>query len=92
MVEVKAVEELKVAATSRPSAVAGAIAGCMRSNKDVVIMAVGAGAVNQTVKSIAIANSYLAANGIRLAAIPGFSTFEAEDGPKTAIKFDLRRI
>ena len=55
---------IKVAATSRSSAVAGAIAGIMRTHKFAEVQAIGAGAVNQAVKALAIAKGYLERDGI----------------------------
>src|SRR5436190_2966624 len=65
-----AIEILKVSATSKPVAVAGAIAGGVRSQTRVEAQAIGAGAINQAVKSIAISRAYEAAGGIDLVRTP----------------------
>src|SRR5205823_13507532 len=65
-----AIEILKVSATSKPVAVAGAIAGVVRSQTRVEVQAIGAGAINQAVKAIAISRGYVAAGGIDLMCIP----------------------
>jgi stage V sporulation protein S len=65
-------EVLKVSATSQPKAVAGAIAAILRGGKNVEVQVIGAGAVNQAVKSIAVARGYVAPNGIDLITIPAF--------------------
>lgn len=65
-------EVLKVSSRSVPNSVAGAIAGAVRDNGSVEIQAVGAGATNQAVKSVAIARGYLAPSGIDLICIPAF--------------------
>jgi stage V sporulation protein S len=80
-------EVLKVAADSKPKAVAGALAAVVRERGSVELQAVGAGAVNQTVKAIAIARGFVAPNGIDLVAIPAFTKIEIEGEERTAIKF-----
>jgi stage V sporulation protein S len=78
---------IKVSATSRTSAVAGAIAGVVRENKRAEVQAIGAGAVNQAVKALILATGYLKNDGIIVAAIPEFVDVEIEDKVRTAIKF-----
>lgn len=80
-------EVLKVSAKSQPKSVAGALSAVLRDNGVVEIQAVGAGAVNQAVKAIAIARGFVAPNGIDLIAIPAFSEIEIEGEARTAIKF-----
>jgi len=63
-------EELKVSSKSDPKAVAGALAAVVREEKKVELQAVGAGAVNQTIKAIAISRGYVAPNGMDLIMIP----------------------
>lgn len=77
---------IKVSAKSRSTAVAGAIAGVIRESREAVVQAVGAGAVNQAVKAIAIARSYLQQDGLDLAVVPTF--VEVEIGPevRTAVR------
>lgn len=84
-------ETLKVSANSQPKSVAGAIAAILRSNQDVEIQTIGAGAVNQAVKSVAIARGYVAPNGIDLVCVPAFSQSEIEGEIKTGIKFEILR-
>ena len=66
-------EILKVSSHSSPNSVAGAIAGVIREQKAVEVQAVGAGAANQAIKSIAIARGYLAPIGVDLVCIPAFA-------------------
>ena len=80
-------EVLKVSATSNPKSVAGALAAVFRQNSKVEIQAVGAGAVNQAVKAIAIARGYVAPNGIDLVMIPAFAEITIEGEERTAIRF-----
>jgi len=82
-------EVLKVSANSQPKSVAGAIAAVLREKGAVEVQAVGAGAVNQSVKSIAIARGYVAHNGIDLICIPAFAKIEIDGEERTAIKFQL---
>lgn len=80
-------ELLKVAAQSNPKSVAGALAAIVRQKGRIEIQAVGAGAVNQTVKAIAIARGFVAPNGIDLIAIPSFNEIEIDGVGRTAIRF-----
>lgn len=80
-------EELKVSSQSDPKAVAGALAAVLREEKEVEVQAVGAGAVNQTIKAIAISRGYVAPNGMDLIMIPAFTEIEIDGEERTAIKF-----
>jgi stage V sporulation protein S len=80
-------EVLKVSATSKPKAVAGALAAVLRERGSVEMQAVGAGAVNQAVKAMAIARGFVAPNGMDLVMIPAFTKVEIEGEERTAIKF-----
>jgi len=82
-------EVLKVGASSQPKTVAGAMAAVLREQGAVEVQAVGAGAVNQTVKAIAVARGYVAPNGIDLICIPSFAKIEIDHVERTAIKFLL---
>lgn len=86
-----AVEVLKVSSGSQPKLVAGAIAAVLRSGNHVEIQVIGAGAVNQAVKSIAIARGYVAPNGIDLIVIPAFEQIEVNNEVKTAIKLIVEK-
>ncbi len=79
-------EVLKVSAHSRSTAVAGAIAGVVREHGRAEVQAIGAGAVNQATKAVAIARSYLALDGIDLICIPAFADVIIADEERTAIK------
>ena len=80
-------EELRVSSNSDPKAVAGALAAVLRDEKKVELQAVGAGAVNQTIKAIAISRGYVAPNGMDLIMIPAFAEIEIDGEERTAIKF-----
>ena len=78
---------IKVSARSRTSAVAGAIAGVFREHGRAEVQAIGAGAVNQSVKALVLAISYLKErDGIDVACVPEFVDVEIEDKVRTAIK------
>ncbi|MBQ4650470.1 MAG: stage V sporulation protein S [Firmicutes bacterium] len=79
-------EILKVSAKSNPNSVAGALAGVMREKGGAEIQAIGAGALNQAVKSIAIARGFVAPGGIDLVCVPAFTDIEIEGEERTAIK------
>ena len=80
-------EILKVSASSNPKSVAGALAAVVREKSKAEIQAVGAGAVNQSIKAIAIARGYVAPNGINLVCIPAFSEIVIDGEERTAIRF-----
>ena len=80
-------EILKVSARSVPNSVAGAIAAVVRQSGSVEVQALGAGAANQAVKSIAIARGFLAPAGIDLICIPAFGQVMINDDERTAIRF-----
>ncbi len=79
-------EILKVSSKSAPNSVAGAIAGVIREHNSVEIQAVGASAVNQAIKAIAIARGYLAPPGVELICIPAFVNVTIDGEDRTAVK------
>lgn len=78
---------LKVSSKSSPASVAGAIAGMVKDGVGVEIQAVGAGAVNQAVKAIAISRGFLSPIGIEIACIPSFADIVIDGEYRTAIRF-----
>ena len=80
-------EMIKVSANSRTSAVAGAIAGVVREHKRAEVQAIGAGAVNQTVKALVLAIGYLKNDNIVVVCVPEFVDVTIDDKVRTAIKF-----
>jgi len=78
---------IKVSANSRTSAVAGAIAGVVREHKRAEVQAIGAGAVNQTVKALVLATGYLKNDDIHVVCMPEFADVTIDDKVRTAIKF-----
>jgi stage V sporulation protein S len=81
-----AMDLIKVSATSRTSAVAGAIAGIVREHHRAEVQAIGAGAVNQAVKALVLATTYLKNDGIFVTCVPEFADVTIEDKVRTAIK------
>ena len=79
-------EILKVSSKSNASSVAGALANVFRDKGIVEIQAVGAGAINQAIKAIAIARGLVAPNGKNLVCIPAFSDISIDGEERTAIK------
>ncbi|MGO0122752.1 stage V sporulation protein S [Desulfothermobacter acidiphilus] len=79
-------EILKVSAKSNPNSVAGALAGVLREKGAAEIQAIGAGAVNQAVKAIAIARGFVAPGGMDLVCIPAFADVVIDGEERTAVK------
>ena len=84
-------ETLKVSKDSSPKSVAGAIAAIVRNGESAEIDAIGASAVNQAIKSIAVARGYVAPNGIELVTLPSFTQLQVDGSEKTAIKFVVEK-
>lgn len=82
---------LKVSSKSSPASVAGAIAGMIKDGSTVEIQAVGAGAVNQAVKAIAISRGFLSPIGIEIACVPAFADIVIDGEYRTAIRFSVER-
>jgi len=80
-------ELIKISARSVPKSAAGAIAAVVRVKKTVEIQAVGAGAINQAVKAIAIARVYTAEDGLDLSCKPAFIEIQIDGNEKTAMQF-----
>jgi stage V sporulation protein S len=79
-------EVLKVSAKSNPNSVAGALAGVLRERGCAEMQAIGAGALNQAVKAVAIARGFVAPSGVDLICIPAFTDIIIDGEERTAIK------
>ena len=79
-------EVLKVSAKSNPNSVAGALAGAIKEQSSAEMQAVGAGALNQAVKAVAIARGFVAPTGIDLICMPAFNEIMINGEERTAIK------
>ncbi len=84
------VDMIKVSAKSRSTAVAGAIAGVIRESQHVEVQAIGAGAVNQAVKAIAIARSYLERDALDIVTVPTFAEVDINGQERTAVRFIIQ--
>jgi len=82
-------EILKVSSNSNPNKVAGAIAGSLSKAEKVEIQAIGAGAVNQAVKALAVARRFLEESGKDLYVVPGFIEIKIGEDVRTGISFKV---
>ncbi len=83
------VDIIRVAAQSRSTAVAGAIAGVIREHGRAEVQAIGAGAVNQAVKAAAIARGFLQLDGLDVVCIPAFTSVQIGGQERTAIRLTV---
>ncbi|GAA0672963.1 MULTISPECIES: stage V sporulation protein S [Clostridium] len=79
-------EVLKVSTKSNPNSVAGALAAILKEKNIVEIQAIGAGAINQAVKAVAIARGFVAPAGKDIVCVPAFTDIEIDGEERTAIK------
>ena len=79
-------ETLKVSSKSNPNSVAGALANVLKDSNSVEIQAVGAGALNQAIKSIIICRGFVAPSGKNLVCTPAFTDITIDGDERTAIK------
>ena len=86
--------KMKVSSSSKPNSVAGAIVGILNDSPEEVveITAVGAGAVNQVVKAVAIGRGFLTSSGYDIVMQPAFADVEINGTEKTAINFSVKKI
>lgn len=82
-------ELIRVASTSPTTAVAGAIAGVIRGTGSAAVQAIGASAVHQAVKSVAIARVYLQEDGIDITCVPMFVDVEVGGNERTAVRIEV---
>jgi stage V sporulation protein S len=80
---------LKVKSASSAASLAAAIANNVYANKDITLRAIGAAAVNQSMKAVAIAQSYVGPRGYVLSCRPGFATVTMDDGEISALIFKI---
>lgn len=78
---------LKISAKSSPNSIAGAIAGLVKENGKAEMQAIGAGAINQAVKAVAIARGFVAPSGMELVCAPAFTDVTIDNEDKTGIRF-----
>ncbi|MGB9301305.1 MAG: stage V sporulation protein S [Anaerolineae bacterium] len=80
-------EVIRVATRSKPTAMAGAIAASVRQTNEASVQAIGPMAVNQAMKAIAVARSYLAVEGLTIVCVPSFIEVPVDGGKRTAMRF-----
>jgi stage V sporulation protein S len=83
------VDVIRVATQSKPTAVAGAIAASVRQTNEASVQAIGPMAVNQAMKAIAVACSYLAGDGVKVVCLPSFIEVPVDGGKRTAMRFKV---
>lgn len=83
-------ELLKISSKSNPNSIAGALAGIIKEKRKAEMQAIGAGALNQAIKGVAIARGFLAPCGIELVCIPSFTAVEVEGDERTGIKLIIK--
>jgi stage V sporulation protein S len=83
---------VKVSSRSSPNAVAGALAGLVRASGEVEVQVVGAGALNQAVKAIAIARMFVDGSGLDLTCSPTFTTVDIDGETRTAIRLSVKGV
>lgn len=81
---------LKISSKSNPNSVAGAIVGIIKESKKVEMQAIGAGAINQAVKAVAIARGFVAPLGVDLVCVPAFTKVIVDGEERTGIKFIIK--
>lgn len=84
-------EVLKVSSKSNPNSVAGAIASLIKETSIVEIQIIGAGALNQAIKAVAIARGFVAPSGVDLVCVPTFAEVEVEGENRTGIKILVKK-
>ena len=78
-------EVLKISSKSNPNSVAGAIAGLVKETTKAEMQAIGAGALNQAIKAVAIARGFVAPSGVDLVCIPAFAEVQVEGEERTGM-------
>lgn len=83
---------LKASSNSNPNSLAGAIVASLRESNYVEVQSIGAGAVNQTMKAVAIGRGFLAPSGSDLVCFPAFEDITINDEKRTAMKVVVKKI
>lgn len=83
---------LKISTNSNPNSVAGAIAALIKEKETIEMQAIGAGAINQAIKAIAIARGFVSPMGINLICIPSFASITIDGEEKTGIRLLVKEV
>ena len=89
--DARPMDMIKVSANSRSTAVAGAIAGIVRDKGHAEVQAIGASAVNQAIKAIAIAHGYLQLDNIDIICVPSFTEVDIDGQERTAVRISIEK-
>ena len=89
--DMRPMEVIKVSATSRSTSVAGAVAGVIRDQGHAEVQAIGASAVNQAIKAIAIAHGYLVLDNIDIVCVPSFTEVIIDGQERTAVRISVEK-
>ena len=76
----------RVSSQSNPNSTAGAIANVVRESGTAELQVIGAGALNQAMKAVAIARTFLMDSAVDLVCVPTFAEVEIDGEPRTAIR------
>lgn len=85
-------EILKVSSKSNPNLVAGALVNILKNDEVAQVHSIGAGALNQSIKAVAIARGYLTPSGQDLVCVPSFLEVQIDKQIKTAIKLEIKLV
>ena len=84
---------LKVSSQSKPNAIAGALVAYLRENEGkTTIQTIGAGALNQAVKGVAIARGFVAPTGFDIICSPRFTDVEVKGETRTGMILNVTLI
>jgi stage V sporulation protein S len=89
--DARPMDMIKVSASSRSTAVAGAVAGIVRDTGRAEVQAIGASAVNQAIKAIAIAHGYLQLDNIDIVCVPSFTEVDIDGHERTAVRISIEQ-
>lgn len=83
-------KELKVSGGTPPKSFAGSVLSCIEDgDSNLSAIAIGAQAVNQCVKGLAVAVEMGDDRGLRLSCVPEFCTVDTTSGPIVAMRFRI---
>ena len=83
---------LKVSTKSNVRKVAGAIVSILSEGKDVFLDVIGAGALNQAIKAVAVARSFTITSGTDLLISPSFSNVDIESDNVTGLTLKIVKV
>lgn len=84
-------KSFKVSSRSNPNSLAGAIVAALKEVTSVEVSGVGAGAINQAVKAVAVGRSFVKPEGHELICIPSFEDINIDGEDRTGIKITIEK-